>query len=76
MSVTVTTLFDKETYSVTHLLIDTETCETAVINPALNYEKNSATVSFTSAKEVLPLIKTKKLSLKWFLETQVHVALI
>jgi glyoxylase-like metal-dependent hydrolase (beta-lactamase superfamily II) len=72
MPVTVKHLFDEDTFSFTYLIFDSQTNEAAVIDPVMNYDPNSATISYTSVKQLLSLIEQLKLNIKWILETHVH----
>jgi glyoxylase-like metal-dependent hydrolase (beta-lactamase superfamily II) len=72
MAIIVKHLFDKDTFSFTYLIFDTHSKEAAVIDPVMNYESNSATISYSSARELLSLIEQLDLNLKWILETHVH----
>jgi len=72
MPITLKRFFDKETFSFTYLLFDKETKDAAVIDPVLNFESSSATIYYSSAKELLSVIDELGLTLKWILETHVH----
>lgn len=72
MTVSIKTFFDPDTYSLTHLVYDLATKQAAVIDPVLNYDPVAVATSTSSAKEVLAVIQSKGLSLKWILETHVH----
>ena len=64
MPVTVKHLFDEDTFSFTYLIFDSQTNEAAVIDPVMNYDPNSATISYTSVKQLLSLIEQLKLNIK------------
>ncbi|MCI5048072.1 MAG: MBL fold metallo-hydrolase [Aquisalinus sp.] len=64
--------FDPATATVTYLIWDTKTSEAAIIDPVLDFETSTASVSTKSMDVVLRDAAQQGLSLKWILETHAH----
>ncbi|MBL6690509.1 MAG: MBL fold metallo-hydrolase [Pseudomonadales bacterium] len=64
--------FDKDTFTFSYVVTDTETRACAVIDPVLDIDMASGKVSTTSADALIDYIRAEKLSLEWILETHVH----
>mgnify|MGYP001550330228 FL=1 len=64
--------FDPATATVTYLIWDTKTSEAAIIDPVLDFETSTASVSTKSVDVVLRDAALQGLSLKWILETHAH----
>lgn len=72
MSIQQHAFFHAPTSTVTYLVWDEATKQAAVIDPALDYEPKSATVSSTFVDEVLAYAAAQGLSLRYVLETHAH----
>ncbi|WP_092485107.1 MBL fold metallo-hydrolase [Candidatus Ichthyocystis hellenicum] len=64
--------FDEVTSSFTYVLSDDDTSEAAVIDPVLLYDSNRSTISAGNLDKVIDYITTKKLVIRWILETHIH----
>lgn len=68
----VTTFFDRETFTCSHLVVDPDTSICAVIDPVLDYDPASGRTATRSADSIVKAIGDKGFSLQWILETHVH----
>lgn len=64
--------FDDATHTVSYLVWETDTSAAMIIDPVLDFEPASATLSSASADKLLDAIKEKKLELIWVLDTHAH----
>ena len=64
--------FDEATSTFTYVLSDAETGLAAVIDPVLDLDYASGTLSTRSADEVVQHIRAHNLSLRYILETHIH----
>lgn len=64
--------FDKATHTVTYLVWEAETGAAMIIDPVLDFEPASATLSSVSADKLLEIIAEKELNLAWVLDTHAH----
>ncbi len=64
--------FDEATHTVSYLVVDPSTRAAAVVDPVLDYEHSSGTISATSARQILADVKEAGLTLQWVLETHAH----
>lgn len=64
--------FDANTYTVTYLVSDPQTGKAAIIDPVLDYEPRSGTVSLASAQRVLAAVAQAGVKVEWILETHAH----
>lgn len=71
-TVDIQAFFDEESHTVTYLVSDPATKQAAVIDPVLDYDHASGTVSTTSADAVLKSASEQKLAIVWILETHAH----
>ena len=72
MTPKVSSFFDPQTCTATHVVYDEAGGHAAVIDPVLNYEPKSGRTTTVSADQVLEFLKQKQLSLLWILETHAH----
>lgn len=68
----VTGFFDDATFTVTYVVSDGASTDTAVIDPVLDFDPSSGRTSFTSADRIIEFIQTNGLKVKWLLETHAH----
>lgn len=68
----ISAFFDEATNSVSYLVADPETRAAAVIDPVLDFDPASGTVSTGSADRVLAAAEEQRLRIDWVLETHVH----
>jgi len=64
--------FDEPTNTVTYLVSDPATHQAAVIDPVLDYDHGSGTVSAASADRVMQAAGDAGLTIAWVLETHAH----
>lgn len=64
--------FDEATNSVSYLVADPATGAAAVIDPVLDFDAASGTISTHSADRILSAAAEKGLRIEWVLETHVH----
>lgn len=72
MTVHVQTFFDSATATATHLVNDPATGKAAIIDPVLDYEPKTATISTGSTDAVLAAVDAQGLELLYVLETHAH----
>lgn len=64
--------FDKETFTVSYVVMDTSGNGCAIIDPVLDYDPASGRTSSASADRLLDFIDAKGLEVVWILETHAH----
>lgn len=64
--------FESETHTVTHVVIDPATKNTAIIDSVLNYDANSGCTHKHSADQIIDFVVQEGLSVEWILETHAH----
>ncbi len=64
--------YDKKTSTLSYLVIDEESSDAILIDPILNYEYSSSTISKESLFKVISRVVERKLNLRSILETHVH----
>jgi glyoxylase-like metal-dependent hydrolase (beta-lactamase superfamily II) len=64
--------FDPDTFTVTYVVSDPATGEAAIIDSVLDFAPNSGRTSTASADAVIDFVTSKKLQVKWLLETHAH----
>lgn len=64
--------FDEATNTVSYVVHDPATCEAAVIDSVLDYEAAAGRTSYGSADRIIEYIASKKLQVKWLIETHAH----
>ncbi len=72
MSKEVKHFFDKETYTLTYIVFDSDTKDAIIIDPVLNYDQASSKTSTESIDEVKSFIESHKLVPHYILETHAH----
>lgn len=72
MPVRLQAFFDPATSTLTYLIWDEATKSAAVVDPVLDYEPRSATISTRSADNVIGTVEAEGLSLQYVLETHAH----
>jgi len=69
---TVHSFFDPVTHTVSHVVVDETTMKAAVIDSVMDYEPNSAKISFESADRLIQFIQKNGWEVEWIIETHVH----
>lgn len=64
--------FDEATNTVSYLLADPASRQAAIIDPVLDYDPHSGTVSTASADRMLAAARAAGLQITWILETHAH----
>ncbi|MEO6382279.1 MAG: MBL fold metallo-hydrolase [Nitrobacter sp.] len=64
--------FDERTNTVSYVVHDPATRESAVIDSVLDFDPAAGRTSFASADAIIAYAKAGKLSVKWLLETHAH----
>ncbi|HDT0414669.1 beta-lactamase hydrolase domain-containing protein [Klebsiella michiganensis] len=64
--------YESKSGSLQYLVIDPTTKRCAIIDPVLDFERNSATTSTIQADKILSRIEQRKLNLSWVLDTHPH----
>lgn len=64
--------YDPDTFTLTYLVIDPKTKDTVIIDPVLDFDPPSGTVTDKSITAVLEYIKAEGLTVKAILETHAH----
>jgi len=72
MQPNVKTFFDKETFTATHVVWDSESKHAAIIDSVKDYDPKSGRTSTASADEVIDFVRSEGLAVEWILETHVH----
>lgn len=71
-SAEVTSFFHAGTSTITHLLRDPRSGAAALIDPVLDYDPRSGSVSTEAADAVIAAVKREGLQVAWILETHIH----
>lgn len=69
---TVHSFFDQATYTISHIVVDEATKKAAVIDSVMDYEPNSARISFESAGRMIQFVKDNGFEVEWIIETHAH----
>lgn len=68
----VTTFFDENTNTFSYIVQDPDSSCCAVVDPVLDFDQASGTISFVSADEMISTIRDQGLTLELLIETHVH----
>ena len=64
--------FDEVTNTISYVVADDATKHCAIVDSVLDYEPNSATISYGSAEKLIAYVEEHGYSVDWILETHVH----
>lgn len=64
--------FDRDSGTLTHLIVDQATKHCAIIDPVLNFDPFACRISTEGVDEIIQFIQDHDLSLQWLLETHIH----
>ena len=64
--------FDKRTYTLTYVVYDPNSKDAVIIDPVLDYDKDSKTISFESLSILRDFVGQNNLDVRMILETHVH----
>ncbi|KFZ30838.1 beta-lactamase [Pseudidiomarina salinarum] len=65
-------VYEQDTGSVQYIVADPKTRQAALIDVVQNFDPRSAKTSFDSANEIIDLVETNRLTVKWILDTHPH----
>ena len=68
----VVSLFDPDTYTGTHVVIDEGSKHCAIVDCVLDYDPKSGMTSTASADALIAWVRGEELTVDWILETHVH----
>jgi glyoxylase-like metal-dependent hydrolase (beta-lactamase superfamily II) len=68
----VTTFFDEQTFTASHVVVDPETRRAAIIDSVLDFDEKSGRTSTASADAIIAFVQANDLSIDWLLETHAH----
>jgi len=68
----VTTFFDEETFTATHVVADLATKRAAIIDSVLDFDQPSGRTSTASADALVDFVRANGLAVDWLLETHAH----
>lgn len=68
----VTPFFDQDTHTFSYVVRDPTSSACAVIDPVLNFDYASGSVSYENAENIIEFISKHQLNLEWLIETHVH----
>ena len=66
------TVFDKPTFTATHVIAEADGPHAAIVDSVLGFDPKSGRTSTKSADAVVALVKEKGLQVDWVLETHLH----
>ncbi len=72
MSLVVKEFFDKDTFTITYVVFNPDDREAIIIDPVLDYDAASSTLSKNSLDKLFSFIKNNSLNLNYVLETHAH----
>lgn len=72
MNPLVHSFFDPATYTVSHVVVDPETHDAAIIDSVMDYEPNSGTLSSKNADALIAFVKEHEYRVTHILETHAH----
>jgi len=64
--------FDPETFTVSYLVKDPSSNNSAIIDPVLNYDAVTGRTTTQSADQIIEMVQTNNLLVEWILETHIH----
>jgi glyoxylase-like metal-dependent hydrolase (beta-lactamase superfamily II) len=68
----VTGFFDKDTNTVSYVVVDPATKACAIIDPVMDLDYASGRISYASADKLITHLQTNALRLEWLIETHAH----
>jgi len=66
------TFFDKDTFTLTHIVSDEKTKDSVIIDSVLDYDPRSSTYSYDSINKVTEYIEGNELKIHFIMETHAH----
>lgn len=68
----VTAFFDRDTNTVSYVVVDPATRHCAIIDSVLDYAANSGSTELSGARQIVDFVRDQQLTVDWLLETHVH----
>lgn len=68
----VTGFYDPNTFSIQYVVADPETARCAIIDPVLDFDEKSGTISSFNADRILAFIEERGYGIDWILDTHPH----
>ena len=68
----VTGLYDPRTFSIQYVAADLATGRCAIVDPILDYDEKSGSVSTASADALLEVVRERGFEVEWVLDTHPH----
>lgn len=72
MTLNVTSFYDTATATISHIVVDENARQCAIIDPVLDYDAAAGQTNTTSADQLLFHVKQNDLTVQWILETHIH----
>jgi glyoxylase-like metal-dependent hydrolase (beta-lactamase superfamily II) len=72
MSIEIKSFYDSATFTLTYVVHDPQSRDAVIIDPVLDYEPLSSSVSTKSIEPVLEHVGRERLNVRWVLETHAH----
>ena len=66
------TFFHKDTYTFTHIVYDQLTKDAILIDPVLDYDPGSSSITYNYVMDLAAFIRKEALELHWIIESHVH----
>ena len=64
--------FDNDSNTVSYVVTDPATKKAAIIDPVMDFDYASGTISYDHADMIIEYVTTQKLDVEWLIETHVH----
>lgn len=72
MNPDVTTFFDRETFTASHVIVDPATLACAIVDSVMDFDPAAGRTSTKNADEIVAFVKGRGLRVEWILETHAH----
>lgn len=72
MNPDVTTFFDRETFTASHVIVDPATLACAIVDSVMDFDPAAGRTSTKNADEIVAFVKARGLRVEWILETHAH----
>lgn len=72
MNPDVTTFFDRETFTASHVIVDPATLACAIVDSVMDFDPAAGRTSTKNADEIIAFVKARGLRVEWILETHAH----
>jgi len=72
MNPDVTTFFDRETFTASHVIVDPATLACAIVDSVMDFDPAAGRTSTKNADDIIAFVKATGLRVEWILETHAH----